>query len=89
MSAFSPQEDAHVANMNKFRCAAYHQKLKGEFRYPCGVCTAVCPVGEDRKLYGQSAVTKQGIEHCRDYGSLNAVRDLALPEKELEYAASH
>ena len=89
MSAFTPREDSHIAVMNKFRCAAYHQKLKGEFRYPCGVCTAVCPVGADRRLYGPAAVTPQGVLHCRDYGSLNAVRDLPQPEKELEYAMSH
>ncbi|GHS87035.1 4Fe-4S ferredoxin [Synergistales bacterium] len=65
---------AGKGDMDKNRCAEYHQRLKNEFRYPCGVCTKVCPVGEDRKLYGHSSVTKFGILHCQDFGSLNAVQ---------------
>ena len=41
-----------VADMDKHKCAAYHAELKAAYRYPCGVCIKVCPVGEDRKLYG-------------------------------------
>ncbi|GHS95283.1 4Fe-4S ferredoxin [Synergistales bacterium] len=65
---------AGKGDMNKNRCAEYHQHLKKEFRYPCGVCTKVCPVGEDRKLYGYSSVTKAGVLHCQNFGSLNAVQ---------------
>lgn len=74
--AFSAHSDRLVADMDKQKCAAYHQKLKNEFRYPCGVCTAVCPVGEDRKLYGKSSVSKEGIQHCQNFGSRNAVEEL-------------
>jgi epoxyqueuosine reductase QueG len=38
--------------MDKYKCARYHKTLRDEFRYPCGVCIKVCPVGKDRKLYG-------------------------------------
>ena len=55
--------------MDKFKCAAYHEQLKHEFRYPCGVCTAVCPVGMDRKLYGMRSVTEQGVRHVRSFGA--------------------
>lgn len=64
-----------VADMDKHKCAAYHKQLKDEFRYPCGVCIKVCPVGEDRKLYGKSSVTKEGIVHCQNHGSKNAITD--------------
>lgn len=73
MQAFTPVEGKIIADMDKFKCARYHQKLKEEFRYPCGVCTAVCPVGDDKKLYGKSSVSPEGIEHCRSFGSKNAV----------------
>ena len=72
MRAFKRGEGP-VFDMDKYRCAGYHQKLKNEFRYPCGLCTAVCPVGEDRKRYGASSVSADGIAHCQNFGSRNAV----------------
>ena len=73
MQAFGEVSDTEKGclEMDKFKCAEYHQKLKNEFRYPCGVCTAVCPVGEDRRLYGGRSVSKEGVEHCQSFGSAN------------------
>jgi O-acetylhomoserine (thiol)-lyase len=73
VSAFTAHPNSLIADMDKNKCAAYHQQLKNELRYPCGVCTKVCPVGLDRKLYGASFVTKEGIVCCQNYGSKNAV----------------
>jgi O-acetylhomoserine (thiol)-lyase len=75
VKAFSPPPQRRqcggfvVAEMDKHKCAAYHQRLKNEFRYPCGVCTRVCPVGRDREVYGNASVTPEGISHCRSFGS--------------------
>ncbi|MDR3231518.1 MAG: 4Fe-4S dicluster domain-containing protein [Synergistaceae bacterium] len=74
VSAFTENPDAPIADMDKNRCALYHQRLKDELRYPCGVCTKVCPVGLDRKIYGNSSVTPEGIAHCQSFGSKNAVK---------------
>ena len=79
--AFTPRNDRLIADMAKARCAGYHQKLKTEFRYPCGVCIAVCPVGADRKRYGMHSVTADGAAHCRDFGSANAVEGRGVPEE--------
>ena len=76
IQAFTPRKDRIVADMDKHKCALYHQELKGEFRYPCGRCTAVCPIGNDKKIYGRSSVSKAGIDHVQNFGSLNAVKDL-------------
>ena len=73
MHTFTVQPNSPIAQMNKHKCACYHQQLKNEFRYPCGICTAVCPIGEDRKLYGPQSVSKEGIKHCQNFGSKNAV----------------
>jgi O-acetylhomoserine (thiol)-lyase len=56
--------------MDKYACAKYHQFLKKEYRYPCGVCTLVCPVGKDRRNYGapQNAGSA-GVIHVQDFGS--------------------
>lgn len=67
--AFTRKDGVLVAEMDKFKCAAYHERLKHEFRYPCGVCTAVCPVGADRKVYGMRSVSEQGITHVRSFGA--------------------
>ena len=66
--AFTRKNGVLVAEMDKYKCAAYHAQLKQELRYPCGVCTAVCPVGEDRKIYGARSVTERGTEHVRSFG---------------------
>jgi O-acetylhomoserine (thiol)-lyase len=73
VGAFTAHPGALIADMNKNRCAAYHQQLKNELRYPCGVCTKVCPIGQDRKIYGVSSVAEEGIAHCQSFGSKNAV----------------
>ena len=75
MQAFTPPEAGIIAAMDKFKCAGYHQKIKDEYRYPCGLCTAVCPVGKDRKRWRGEAVSAAGIAHCQDFGSKNAVAD--------------
>lgn len=84
MKAFTTQPDSHIAIMDKHRCASYHALLKGEFRYPCGLCNAVCPVGKDKKLYKLQSVTAEGIEHCQAHGSANAVINLPDPKIDVE-----
>ena len=79
MQVFTPREDRIMADMDKHKCALYHQQLKGEFRYPCGVCTAVCPIGEDKKLYGKQSVSAEGVSHCQNFGSKNAVENIEEP----------
>jgi epoxyqueuosine reductase QueG len=41
---------------------------------PCGICIAVCPVGEDRRHYtpagGEDPRHRQAREHVRRYGGL-------------------
>ena len=65
-----------IAKMDKYKCAEHHAELKQNFVYPCGECIAVCPVGEDKKLYGAKSVTQDGIAHVRNFGSKYAVKDL-------------
>ena len=68
MQVFKSQEDDSIAEMDKLHCAEHQQSANGQ-RYPCGICTAVCPVGEDRILYGKSSVSTEGIEHVRSFGA--------------------
>lgn len=58
-SAFTTTDNL-IADMDKYKCAAYHKTLKDDYHYPCGVCIKVCPIGKDRKLYGMT--TKKYLE---------------------------
>jgi epoxyqueuosine reductase len=42
-----------VAEYDKRACAEWARKLTKRGCYPCGICIKVCPVGEDRILYGR------------------------------------
>jgi O-acetylhomoserine (thiol)-lyase len=67
--AFTPRPGSLVADMDRHKCARYHQFLRASMRYPCGICTAVCPVGKDRKIYGASSVSEEGKLHILNSGS--------------------
>ena len=85
-NAFTTTEHL-IAQMDKKKCAAYHAKLNDDYRYPCGVCIKVCPIGMDRKIYGQNkakyvkekealfnhlaATEYAGWQHVRKHGSKN------------------
>lgn len=71
-SAFTTKETL-IADMDKFKCAEYHAKLGDNFTYPCGVCIKVCPIGEDKKLYGSSSISEEGIIHCQSHGAKDSV----------------
>jgi O-acetylhomoserine (thiol)-lyase len=69
VNAFTPVPDSVVAGMDRYKCARYHQLLRKEMRYPCGVCTLVCPVGKDRAVYGGASVSGEGVYHIQDKGA--------------------
>jgi epoxyqueuosine reductase len=64
---------------DKKACASYNLELARRYISPCGICIKVCPVGQDRKLYGRedaSIYTRKddfpeyhkAWEHVRTYG---------------------
>ena len=69
IGAFTPRPGSLIADMEKYKCAKYHQFLRQEMRYPCGVCTMVCPVGNDKKRYAGQAVSEGGFYHVQTFGS--------------------
>jgi epoxyqueuosine reductase QueG len=54
--ALSKQPDSKIARLDAVKCTEFHQELTAENRWPCGVCSKVCAVGEDRKLYGSTSI---------------------------------
>ncbi len=66
--------------MDKKLCAIRSEQLRDEYRSPCGICIKVCPVGEDRELFGRKNMSiyskdkkfekyHKAWEHVRKYGS--------------------
>jgi epoxyqueuosine reductase len=64
---------------DKRSCAAYSAELNEHYISPCGICIKVCPVGEDRRLYGRSDLSiykdedrfpghHRAWDHVRAYG---------------------
>lgn len=49
--ALAGDQNSRFADMDKQRCLQQGHRLRQAFRNPCGFCTKVCPVGEDRKLF--------------------------------------
>ena len=78
--SFEIDKDSKIGSMDKIRCAEYHADLRAAYRFPCGVCIKVCPVGKDRKLYNSKNTSKyfshgnenqkqESWKHCQKYGS--------------------
>ena len=59
--ALEHRDDALIGKFDKAACTRHHITLRGEKHWPCGICVKVCPVGQDRKVYG-SYTTKQYLE---------------------------
>lgn len=62
VGAFVYREGELVAEYDKRACAERARLLRDRGRYPCGICIKVCPVGEDRKLYGR----EKALGHYRE-----------------------
>jgi epoxyqueuosine reductase QueG len=56
VSALAPRAGEVVGDLDKDACTRHHQVLKDEARWPCGVCIKVCPVGLDRRVFGQKSI---------------------------------
>ncbi|WP_413741129.1 hypothetical protein ACL2XO_17315 [Sodalis sp. RH15] len=54
--AMSERPGSRICELDAIKCTQFHQVLQSENRWPCGVCAKVCPVGEDRKLYGSLSI---------------------------------
>ncbi|HHV75858.1 MAG TPA: epoxyqueuosine reductase [Syntrophothermus lipocalidus] len=59
VNAIIPVEGSVVGNFDREACLERHIELTRKKRYPCGICTKVCPVGKDRLLYRQKGIIKK------------------------------
>jgi epoxyqueuosine reductase len=57
-NAFDGEAGQQYAKMDKLACATNSKRLRKSFRNPCGFCIKVCPVGNDRKLFQSTDISK-------------------------------
>lgn len=63
--AIKPRHDRIVADLDKIACTEMAQELTRRRCYPCGICTKVCPIGADRKLYKQKGIMKKYLREAQ------------------------
>jgi len=54
--ALKMRNDRVLADYDKMECLGMAEVLTRRGCYPCGICTKVCPVGKDRKLYKEKGI---------------------------------
>ncbi len=63
--ALKPRKDRIVGDLDKIACTEMAQELTRRRCYPCGICTKVCPIGADRKLYKQKGAMKKYLREAQ------------------------
>ena len=58
VQALTGDRKDRFAKMDMNACTVRHQELKEAGNWPCGICTKVCPVGEDRKFWNRPGVKR-------------------------------
>ncbi|HTZ41273.1 MAG TPA: 4Fe-4S dicluster domain-containing protein [Syntrophales bacterium] len=58
-SAITPREDRVIGDYDKTACLEMHEELVRRRCFPCGICTKVCPIGKDRRLYKSKGARKK------------------------------
>lgn len=64
VDALVMKEDSFKGDFDLPACLERHRELTADKAYPCGICTKVCPVGKDRRLYKQKGILKKYLEEA-------------------------
>ena len=59
VDAITLREDQFKGDFDLIACIDRHIDLTKDKAYPCGICTKVCPIGKDRRLYKQKGIVKK------------------------------
>ncbi len=57
--ALREDEGGYYYKLDVLECARWHEELTRRRAYPCGICTKVCPVGQDRDLYREKGMNEK------------------------------
>jgi heterodisulfide reductase subunit C len=53
-----------VGDYDDQACLEMAEELVAQRCFPCGICTKVCPIGNDRALYPQSGIMKKYLKEA-------------------------
>ena len=62
--AITMRKDQVIGDYDKMACLEMAEELTGRRCYPCGICTKVCPIGQDRLLYKETGVMKKYLKEA-------------------------
>jgi epoxyqueuosine reductase QueG len=62
--AITMRKDRVIGDYDKTACLEMTEELTARRCYPCGICTKVCPIGQDRLLYKQKGVLKKYLKEA-------------------------
>ncbi|MDD4171926.1 MAG: 4Fe-4S dicluster domain-containing protein [Syntrophomonas sp.] len=62
VDAITLREDQFKGDFDLIACIDRHIDLTRDKAYPCGICTKVCPIGKDRRLYKQKGIVKKYLQ---------------------------
>jgi epoxyqueuosine reductase len=86
--ALMMKKDRVIGDYDKMACLAMAEELTRRGNYPCGICTKVCPVGNDRLLYKRKGLRKKYLQEAEasvfnpedpDYKSWSHIRKYGIP----------
>ncbi len=62
--AIRMRPDRVIGDYDSTACLEMAEELTAKRCYPCGICTKVCPIGEDRTLYKQRGAVKKYLREA-------------------------
>ena len=62
--AIRMRQDRVIGDYDSMACLEMAEELTAQRCYPCGICTKVCPIGRDRKLYEQKGIVKKYLREA-------------------------
>ena len=62
--AIRMRQEQVIGDYDSMACLEMAEELTARRCYPCGICTKVCPIGEDRALYKQKSAMKKYLREA-------------------------
>jgi Fe-S-cluster-containing hydrogenase component 2 len=58
------REDRVIGDYDSMLCLQQSEERTARRCYPCGICTKVCPIGQDRRIYKEPGFRKKYLNEA-------------------------